>query len=213
MRTSFCIIVGFFLMFIMTSPIQAQYERIAGFHEHDGFFLRFQAGYGSGKMVEKDLPEGNLNLSGSTGTFRFQIGGAIAENLVLFGEYGGFFLSDADVDWGSFSDYVIGMDVTITDFGGGLTYYFMPANFYLSGTFTISRDKFERKESNVPATSASGFGMYVSAGKEWWVAADWGLGAAGFYYFSHTTDKGTDANTAYPISNSVIGIVFSATYH
>ena len=202
------------LIFFITWPAfgQVQYEKVSGFHEHDGFFLRFHLGFGSGKMVEQDLPGGDMTLTGLTSNFRFQIGASIAENLVLFGELGAFVMSDPKMDWGSVSNDITGMNLSISDIGAGLTYYFMPGNIYISGGFTISRDKLEMRNSNLAANTGTGPGVYLAVGKEWWVAADWGLGVAGFYYFSTMNDKEVDSAMKYPINNSVLGIVFSATY-
>ena len=189
----------------------AQYERVAGYHEHDGFFLRFHAGAGSGKMVETDIPISDLTLTGMSGVFRFQIGGSIASNLILFGELGAFSMSDPDIDYGEYTQAYADIELSITDYGVGLTYYFMPSNIYVSGTLTFSKNRLSIRAMDVTGETEMGYGGYLSAGKEWWVSGDWALGVAGFYYFSEVTDKANDG-TEYPVSNSVVGIVFSATY-
>ena len=205
------------LLFVVNLPstgqAQEQEQEISGFHQHDGFFLRFHGGAGSGKMVEEDLLGSDMTLSGLAGVFRFQIGGTVATNLVLFGEMGAFVMSDPEMEWQTLSGTAENVDLSISDIGAGLSYYFMPSNIYLSGTFTISRDRIELKDLNRSGSTQSGFGMYFSIGKEWWVSADWGLGVAGFGYFSQTTDKDASSNQEYTVKNTVFGIVFSATYH
>jgi hypothetical protein len=205
----------FILLFVImwSSVGYAQEQQIAGFHQHDGFFLRFHSGIGSGKMVEEGLLGSDMTLTGLAGVFRFQIGGTIATNLVLFGELGGFFISDPEMEWGNMSGTVQNVNLTINDYGAGLTYYFMPSNIYISGTFTLSRDQIELEDLDRKASTQSGFGMYFSLGKEWWVSADWGLGVAGFGYYSTTTDKDAASNQEFPVKNTVFGVVFSATYH
>lgn len=209
------ILVFMVMMFLIgwSAEGQAQYEKVAGFQEHDGFFLRFHGGAGSGKMVEQDLPGSDMILTGLASVFRFQIGGSISDNLVLFGELGGFIISDPEVDYGENSGALEDTDLSISDFGGGLTYYFMPSNFYISGTFTLSKNEIKIRPLNVVGETEMGYGAYLSVGKEWWVSADWGLGVAGFYYFSNTTDKEAVSDKEYPVSNSIFGVVFSATYH
>ncbi len=202
-----------FLGIIWISRGVAQEQEIAGFHQHDGFFLRLQGGAGSGKMVEEDFLGSDMTLSGMASVLRVQIGGSVSNNLVLFGEAGAFVMSDPDLEWGDLSGAMEGVDLSISDFGAGLSYYFMPSNIYLSGTVTISRDKIEIKELNLSGSTQSGVGFYFSIGKEWWVSADWGLGAAGFMYFSQTTDKYESANKEYTVKNTVFGLLFSATYH
>lgn len=192
---------------------QAQEQEIYGFHQHDGFFLRFHGGVGSGKMVEENVLGSDMTLSGLAGVFRFQIGGTVATNLVLFGEMGAFVISDPEMEWHTITGTTENVDLSISDIGAGLSYYFMPSNIYLSGTFTLSRDKIEAKENGITGSTEMGFGMYLSVGKEWWVSADWGLGVAGFGYFSQTTDKDVSSNQEYTVKNTVFGVVFSATYH
>ena len=189
-----------------------KYERISGFHEHDGFFLRFHAGVGAAEMVEKEIPISDLTLSGTSGVFRFQIGGSIADNLILFGELGGFSVTNPEAEYGEYSDALSDVELQITDYGGGLTYYFMPSNIYVSGTITLSKNRLNVRALEVTGETEMGYGAYLSAGKEWWVSGDWALGVAGFYYFSEVTDKDV-GGTEYPVSNTVFGVVFSATYH
>lgn len=213
MKTATFTAIMIFLGIIWVSGGVAQEQETAGFHQHDGFFLRMHGGVGSGKIVEEDILGSDMTFSGMAGVFRFQIGGSVANNLVLFGEIGAFVLSDPDLEWGTASGKMEGVDLSISDFGAGLSYYFMPSNVYLSGTVTISRDKIEIEELKRSASTQSGVGFYFSVGKEWWVSADWGLGVAGFMYFSQTTDKDESANKEYTVKNTVFGLVFSATYH
>ncbi len=191
----------------------AQEQEIGGVHQHDGFFLRFHAGAGSGNVVEEFGSAGDMKFTGLAGVFRLQIGGSIADNLVAYGELGAFVISDPELEWNEISGTMEDVNLSISDFGAGLTYYFMPSNIYLSGTFTISKNKIESTVNDISASTESGIGGYLAIGKEWWVSAEWGLGVAGFYYFSQATDKDDFANAEYDIKNSVFGIVFSATFH
>ena len=73
-------------------------------------------------------------------------------------------------------------------------------------------------ESDRIIETESGWGFSLSLGKEWWVSENWGLGLAGFVYHSRTTgeDISFDYETyqrPYTVDNTVIGIMFSATYH
>ena len=203
------------LLFAVNWPStgQAQEQEISSFHQHDGLFLRFHGGVGSGKMVEEDFMGSDMTLTGLAGVFRFQIGGTVATNLAPFGEMGAFVISDPSMEWQTRSGTMENVDLSISDIGAGVTYYFMPSNIYLSGTIVLSRDKIELKDLDRAASTEMGFGMYLSVGKEWWVSADWGLGVAGFGYFSQTTDKDVSSNQEYTVKNTVFGVVFSATYH
>jgi hypothetical protein len=210
------LLLAFFTVFfviIWSSIGYTQEQQNAGFHQHDGFFLRFHGGVGSGKMVEEDFLGSDMTLTGLAGVFRCQIGGTVATNLVLFGEMGAFAISDPSMEWQTISGTTENVDLSISDIGAGLTYYFMPSNIYLSSTVTLSRDRIELKDLDRAASTEMGFGIYLSVGKEWWVSSDWGLGVAGFGYYSQTTDKDENSQNEYTVNNSVFGVVFSATYH
>jgi len=203
------------LMFVLIYPCtgQAQDETIYGFHQHDGFYLRFHGGIGSGKMVEENILGSDMTLSGMSNVFRIQIGGTISTNLILFGEMGAFVMSDPELEWGTNSGTMENVDMSISDIGAGLSYYFMPSNIYLSGTVVLSRNKIELKDLSRSASTEMGYGFYFSVGKEWWVSSEWGLGVAGFGYYSQTTDKDESSQNEYTVKNTVFGVVFSATYH
>jgi len=191
----------------------AQDEEFSDFHQHDGFFLRFHGGVGSGNMAEEDIMGSDMTLTGLAGVLRVQIGGTIATNLALFGETSAFVISDPTMEWQNTPGTLENADLSISDIGAGLTYYFMPSNMYISGTVVLSRDKIELKDLDRAATTEMGYGFYFSVGKEWWVSSEWGMGVAGFGYYSQTTDKDESSQTEYTVKNTVFGVVFSATYH
>ena len=208
------IITGMIYFLILSAPSfgQVKFERVPEFHGHDGFFLRFHVGYGSGNVVREYLQDVDLKFSGLTGAFRFQIGAGVAENLILFGELGGFAITRPTLEVGSVSETLENSSLSVTDIGAGLSYYFMPSNFYISGSIVMARNKFETQSRYSDTANKMRPGIYISAGKEWWVSADWGLGVAGFIYTSKSSFNYSDSNEDYTVSNFFFGVVFSATY-
>jgi hypothetical protein len=176
--------------------------------QHTRFFLRMQGGFGSGRTVEENVLGSDIELSGGGGAFRFQIGGALSRNLHLYGEVGAFAISNPDVTWQGLSGTIQNTDVSVTDIGAGISYYFMPVNIYLASTLTISQNRIKIQGLG-EATSEAGPGIYISAGKEWWVSDRWGLGVAIFGSFSRSKDKGDGLE--YDIKNRAFGVLFSAT--
>jgi hypothetical protein len=86
--------------------------------------------------------------------------------------------------------------------GGGVTYYIVPANVYLSGSLGLGwLSATENVESDV------GFGLDITLGKEWWVGGSWGLGLAGAFGYHSVPDGVVDANW----SGASFGLRFSAT--
>ncbi|NOY57383.1 MAG: autotransporter outer membrane beta-barrel domain-containing protein [Calditrichaeota bacterium] len=181
--------------------------------QHEGFFMRFLLGVGQGKVVIEDVEGSDMEITGTPIGARIQIGGSISENLIVFGEIGGANFSEPTVTWKGNESTMTGNDVSINDYGVGISYYIMPSNIFLSGSLSLSKDRIKTKnnesETQTEATTESGLGFYLSAGKEWWVSDKWALGCAIFAQISNATDKGPTGE--YPVKNTVFGIAFSAT--
>jgi len=89
-----------FFALSLAGVLSAQPEEAAqpeGAFRHDGLFLRFQTGFGLGRMVEKDVGGRDITMSGTAGVFRFKLGGAVIENLIIYGEMGAFSLTDPSI--------------------------------------------------------------------------------------------------------------------
>jgi hypothetical protein len=184
-----------------------------GYHEHDGFFLRMLYGFGYAELVEKDVLGSDMTISGAAQALRFQIGGTVAENLIVYGEFGGVMQIEPEIEWMGQSASSSDVTVSVYDFGGGITYYLMPSNFYFS--FSLLASQAEIENSGSKGTSEYGFGFNAMVGKEWWVGEQWALGAALYGYYSTMKDKGTieGTNYEYDINNFSVGVMFSATYN
>jgi hypothetical protein len=165
-----------------------------------GLFLRFMAGLGFSSMKFNY----NTNYEAMGGLFHFQIGAEISENLVIFGDIGGFSLSDPKANGYQFTDTTI----MRTSLGIGLSYYIMPANMHFSGSILMGQSSITISASE--GTSKWGPGVFLCMGKEWRSGKRWGLGAAGFFELGKSKDQGYLAED---ITNQIIGIAFTATKH
>jgi hypothetical protein len=73
---------------------------------------------------------------------------------------------------------------TAVHVGAGVTYWIMPANVYLAASLGAARSSVEGKpvriDIEVPTSDPSevGFGLHLSAGKQWWVSRRVGVGAS-----------------------------------
>lgn len=197
------------IIFFISSGVMGQ----NGYHEHDGFFLRMLYGFGYAELVEKDVLGSDMIISGAAQALRFQIGGTAAENLMIYGEFGGVMQIEPEIEWMGQSASTSDVTVSVYDFGGGITYYLMPSNFYFSLSLLASQAEIENSGSK--GTSEYGFGFNAMVGKEWWVDAQWALGAAIYGYYSTMKDKGTieGTNYEYDINNFSVGLLFSVTYN
>ena len=107
-------------------------------HDHEeGFFLRLSAG-GGGASTEVTENGVTLKCSGPAGDVNFAIGGIVSPNLALHGTIFGWTITDPEVKVSNLSGNLEG-ELTLSGIGAGLTYYFMPANLYISGTLGVGR--------------------------------------------------------------------------
>jgi hypothetical protein len=111
-------------------------------YSHDGFFLRLTGGVGY--LAASETVDGaTLGYSGFGFTFGGALGGAVAPNLIVFGEIVGTTAFNADQSYAGSPQGLSGLDVTLLGVGPGIAYYIEPANVYLSGTLVYSTERFE----------------------------------------------------------------------
>ena len=171
---------------------------------HDGLFLHLSAGAG-GAQTEIKIPGLNTELSGGSTDLNFAIGAVIAPNLALHGTLFGWLVSDPEGTIQGLGSATVSGDLDLTAYGGGLTYYFMPVNIYLSGS--VGAGELTADTPSGSAETDTGIVGEFSVGKEWWVGGSWGLGVSGSFGFHSIPDGGVDENW----SGTSWAIRFSAT--
>jgi hypothetical protein len=180
---------------------------LAGPRDHmDGFFMRLSAGGGAAK-TEITYQGDTEEFSGATGDLNIALGGIVSPNLAIHGTVWGWTLTSPDYTFNNVTVQSVDADVTMVAIGAGLTYYFMPSNFYLSGSVgvgTLSLDA-----GAITFETDAGAVLDLTLGKEWWVGRRWGLGAAAGFSYHAIPDGGVDENWKGP----GFGIRFSATYN
>jgi hypothetical protein len=153
--------------------------------------------------------------SGVGATFGAAFGGAIAPNLILFGEFLGTSVADPayDVSGSGGGSGSMSGDMTLFGFGPGIAYYIEPINLYLSGTLAFSQVSFTDSSYGNYATSDTNWGVGASfvVGKEWWVARDWGIGLAGQLHLASMSDNVQGYDTR--MTAAAFSLLFSATYN
>jgi hypothetical protein len=158
---------------------------------HDGFFLRLSTGLGmAGSSL--DASGGSFEVDNqASGDANFAIGGTVAPNLILHATMWGWILDEPDVTIGPGSGKYDGF-IAMNAFGGGLTYYVMPANVYFSGS--VGFGKITLDGGSIEGDTDNGFAMDMTIGKEWWVGDSWGLGIAGGFSYHSVPDDVVDSN-------------------
>jgi hypothetical protein len=200
------------LRWMLVDPTTLQPPPEPGFHKHDGFFMRFHMGVAIGEM-RGDMAAGELEISGKGISEAMAFGGAINDNLVLYGEYfleGIFAASASGAGRASGANEVTG---ALLGLSPGAAYYFVPSNLCVFGAFGMVKtfaDE-ENKSSSITTRHQSGFGFggNLGVGKEWWVSTNWALGAAVRATLAHTHEL----ETGYPWRFYSIAVLFSTTYN
>jgi hypothetical protein len=194
-----------------------------GVQTHDGFFLRITPGSGysqvsinvSNEEIVPDMYKGKdfITFTGFSVDNCIQIGGAVSDNLIIYGESGGIYTFNPSIKvW---DEEVENPEDFLVGFGGvgpGVTYYFMPANVYLS--LTLLADVAIFKSEGESHSSDVGFGFNFMAGKEWWAGEQWGLGISIYFRYGSQPDLGEPGDVDdLTISGYSFGALFSATFN
>ena len=190
---------------------------------HDGFFLSISPGIAFGES-KADLFEAagswdNITYSGPGGILDFKIGGAIAPNLILSGDFIGRSVSGPKAQSvGGTED--LDDDVVLADgtLGLGLTYYVMPANIFFSGTVGVGRfvltNPTDDADDDESIETNPGLSIHAKIGKEFWVSDNWGLGvAAGYGWLGAKRDESSDADFNGEYSSHKFYVLFNTTFN
>ncbi len=140
-----------------------------------GFFMRLSGGGGSAST--KITYQGQeLKMDGAAGDVNLAFGAIVSPNLAIHGTLWGWLVSDPTVSAAGFTGTANNVDLSMSAIGGGLTYYFMPVNIYLSGSIGVG--KLTIDGYGFSGSTDAGFVADLTLGKEWWVGNNWGLGVA-----------------------------------
>lgn len=195
---------------ITKEPVQSSVQADNGVHQHVGFFIRLTPGLATANTTIDRVEDEYREYSGLSYASRLQIGGAVSENVIIYGELGGLtYLSPTESKAGGEAEDT-DKSVAISGVGAGVTYYLMPVNIYFALSLLASLTSIGEGAS---PESEVGFGFNVLIGKEWWVGDNWGLGVGVFGSFSSMDDTGEIGGVIPSISNTAFGILFSITYN
>ena len=176
--------------------------------DHNGFFVQLTAGAGFLTASETIGGQG-ATYSGFGFTASGLMGGAIAPNLILFGEVLGTSIVDADLSSNGTYQGSSGYDMTMFGIGPGILYYFEPVNVYVSGTLAFTKMFISYTGNGYPAGDTNwGLGADFKGGKEWWVGPRLGIGIAGMVHLASMKDPQADNN----MTATAFSLLFSASF-
>ncbi|WP_426756998.1 outer membrane beta-barrel protein [Myxococcus sp. Y35] len=193
------------MLFTATAASAQEYDE----HVHDGFYLRLQVGGGYLRAKATDVsPE--VVVKGGSGNFNAEIGFALINNFILHAKFYGASAPSPSVQVGDLTFEGQDSDVSMNyaAVGLGVTYYFMPANIYLSGALTYTQLSVSDGDETV-AESEPGGGLHLGVGKEWWVSKNWGLGIGAELALGRISNE--RSNDSWNVTT--LSLVFTATYN
>ena len=153
----------------------------------------------------------NLKFKGTGAQFDLKVGGAIKENLILHATVTSNTMSGPEITSGGSSQNTSNnLTLGETLIGGGITYYFIPANIYLSGSLGLGNFTLIDSDNDSSVSTDRGISMQLKAGKEWWISKRWGLGVAITYGKTKLTNTPGGGEEERMNSNN-FGILINAT--
>jgi hypothetical protein len=182
-----------------------------GGRTHDGLYLRFTAG--AGFFTASESYQGSrISYSGLGFTASGALGGAIAPNLILYGEILGTTVADAEWSQDGYYQGSSNTDLEMFGFGPGIAYYIQPANMYLSATLAFTKVSFIGNDpyygGYTQADTDFGVGVSLRVGKEWWVGPRWGVGIAGMAHLASMHDPTWNER----VSAAAFSVLLSASF-
>jgi hypothetical protein len=163
-----------------------------GSHQHDGFYLKLLIGPGYAKFNGP----GSATIKGAGVGFTLDIGGAISDNLIIFGEVTSTSLREPDVTtFTGGKGTATNTTVAANGFGAGLAYYIMPVNAYVSGALLIATNSRKFDNQDESDHTDAGVGFNLGGGKEFWVSTNWALGVGAQISASRVKEENDEWNT------------------
>lgn len=177
---------------------------VPGVRQHDGFFLQLQTGPSFLSVSQDDV---DMTIGGSGFGFNLAIGGSPIENLVIFGELVSQVAMSPTLELGGEEfESDDSVSLSLASIGPGVAYYFGKSNFFLSGSIAMAQATLE---TELGSSGASGVGFRLGAGKEWWVADQWGIGVGANVFTASLTD---DENDDVDLGATSFALNLSATF-
>ena len=190
-----------------------------GAETHDGILLRFTIGLGGGGMGEDlDGDSRDVAYAGGGLLWAIDVGAGLTDTLSVQARLGqtSFFGPQRKID-GIEVELDEGRNLSVTLFGAGITYHFMPINLYVTAIGGLSDlritdgqnpDEYDEDEATV------GFGMNLDVGKEWWVVPQTGIGVAGRFMWATGGTENAQGRRNVSADRNLLGfgVVFSVTH-
>lgn len=172
---------------------------------HDGFFLRLAVGRGAfAATMPEARDDADARLIGNGVAFDLAIGAAVVRDLVVHADFAGCAAREPRLAVGSNLQNTVDQTAALNAIGAGVTWYFGP-NAYVSGSLGAARLTLYDVDDTMLSQTGRGPSLHALLGREWWVAPEWGLGAAAALFMGWLPDDGETWRY------TSLGVLFSAT--
>lgn len=193
--------------------IKAQETKPRGYHKHDGFYLSMCLGPNFVDITNNVENDAIYKYSGTGTLFDLKIGGAIRENVILHGTLLSYDLTGPKIESNGQSQRASNkISIGEIMLGGGITYYLMPSNTFISASAGIGGFLLTNEKDDIDVSTDKGFAIQLKIGKEWWISKNWGFGIGITYGNSNVTNKPNQYITERLNSNNW-GILFNTTFN
>lgn len=201
------------LALTLSAGLIAQSDQERGHKPNSGVFLSMSLGP-SYLSINNDITGSdidNMTFKGVGIVFDFQVGAPIKENFILHGDI--VTSSSGSVDMTFDGETVATLEgensIGMMMFGGGFTYYLMPSNIFFTGVLGVGG--FSLTVEDETANTQKGLGLFVKAGKEWYISSKWDLGFN--FNFNYTNVKNEAESLTEKLSGFSVGVGLNATFN
>lgn len=155
---------------------------------HTGFFMRLSVGPGYYRMWA-DAAEGTMALRAAGAGLTLGLGGALSENVVLFGEMALQTTIDPRVDTYAGNGSRPGTAVTTAAVGLGAGYHLMPAQVFVAGSLLLAQARaVDCPTERLLGKTDVGPGLALAVGRDWWLTPSWTIGVLGRFQLARLRD-------------------------
>ncbi len=191
MRASIAIAISLALCTAATSA-RADDDRHS--ESHDGLFVRVEGGIGY-LHASANYAGVTATSTGGTGMLGAALGGAIAPNLVLYGEVWGMACPNPNVQFAGSNSIAKNTTLNYGGLGLGIGFFLMPANLFLGVSLDLTRLAVTNSDGS-DSHSDVGLAATVTLGKQWWISDRLGLGISLQGIGGGNRDNNNDTNSA-----------------
>ncbi len=185
------------------------------FHVHKGFHFEFGLGPAFGTITDKAFihgSSGTLEFVGTGAAIDIKLGGSLQENLILTFDILNKAVVSPELKVNGISVGTSNnLSISEVTYGGGLTYYLMPSDVFLSATLGAGTFVLSNSQSNITTRTDYGFSMQLKVGKHWWISNKWGISLSGAYGTTSGSDSGRDSFGSYSDDLSSSRFVIAAS--